>query len=87
MFPPFIVEIVRGYDALRCPVNVHAGRKRSVCFRPISSPTMRAITLEMPMDNLWLSNYRSWLNAGFDSWDALAYCFHGSADVEVLWDE
>jgi hypothetical protein len=48
---------------------------------------MRAITLEMPMDNLWLSNYRSWLNAGFDSWDALAYCFHGSADVEVLWDE
>ena len=46
--------------------------------------TMRAVITEVTMAQVWLCHYRSWLNAGFDSWDALAYCFHGSADVEVL---
>ena len=30
------------------------------------------------MADLWMFNYRGWLNAGFDTWDSLAYCFHGA---------
>jgi len=29
------------------------------------------------MAEIWLFNYRAWINAGFDSWDSLAHCFHG----------
>jgi hypothetical protein len=29
------------------------------------------------MAEVVLFNYRAWVAAGFDNWDALAYCFHG----------
>ena len=39
------------------------------------------------MADLWMFNYRGWLNAGFDSWDALAYCFHGTPTADVWGDD
>jgi len=32
------------------------------------------------MADIWMRRYRGWLEAGFDQWEALRYCFIGPAD-------
>ena len=32
------------------------------------------------MSPIWMRRYQTWIDAGFDNWEALRFCFIGPAD-------